>query len=77
MANAKRCDKCGKYYNNPDHECHLSYHDLPYYETFNNDDEYIIPRTVTFTNTCGNGFKFKLCPNCMRDLIHFIATKED
>lgn len=77
MADAKKCDRCGKYYSKNDHKCHLSYHDLRYYEKFDIDNEYIIPATVAFSENCSNFFKFELCPDCMRDLIHFITTKED
>lgn len=77
MANAKKCDKCGKCYSNKDHECHLSYHDLPYYEKYDVDEEYIIPTAVSFSENCSNYYKFELCPDCMRELIHFITTKEE
>ena len=77
MANAKRCDRCGKYYTNGDHECHLSYHDLRYYEACGCDDEYIIPCKVSFSESNGNYFRFELCSDCMRDLINLIATKEE
>lgn len=76
MANAKKCDRCGKYYNNKDHKCDLSCHDLPYYEKYDTDEEYIIPITVAFSENCSSYYKFELCPDCMRDLIHFIAKEE-
>lgn len=77
MANAKRCDRCGKCYINKDHECHLSYHDFPYYEKFDVDKEYIIPVTVTFRENSSDYYPFELCPDCMIKLINFITTKEE
>ena len=77
MANAKKCDRCGNYYSINDHKCHLSYHDVRYYEKYTIDEEYIIPVAVTFSENCANYYKFELCPDCMRDLIHFIASKEE
>lgn len=76
MADAKRCDKCGKCYSNKDHECHLSYHDFPYYEKFYEDPEYMIPITVTFRKNCSIYYTLELCPDCMRNLIHFITKEE-
>lgn len=77
MANAKKCDRCGRYYSNDDHECNLSYHDLCYYEKFYVDDEYIEPITVRFTDKIGSYYTFELCPDCMREVISFIATKNE
>ncbi len=77
MADAKRCDRCGKYYSKNDNgRCNLSYHDLPYYEKYDVDEEYIIPTAVSFSENCSNYYKFELCPDCMRKLIHFIAKEE-
>ncbi len=75
----KKCDRCGKYYNIKDHECHLSYHDVRYYEKYYIDEEYLIPVTVTFgaITNCSDYYKFELCPDCMRELINAITTKED
>lgn len=79
MANAKKCDRCGKYYSIKDHKCDLRYSDVRYYEKYTIDEEYIIPVSVTFTDdlSCSNYYKFELCPDCMRELINAITTKEE
>lgn len=77
MANAKKCDRCGKYYGIKDHKCDLRCSDVRYYEKCAVDDEYIIPVIVTFSDSIANYYKFELCPDCMRELIDAITTKED
>lgn len=65
MANAKKCDRCGKFYeNNKKHETSGRIHGSK-----------LTGISTTDTNTCSDKW-FDLCDDCLTDLFEFLSGKE-
>ena len=68
--NAKKCDRCGKFYDFYNIEC--SGNKKKFSKRFNSID--VVRRNME-GGTVANYIKFDLCPDCMADFENFMSSK--
>ena len=70
MANAKKCDICGKYYDVPQP------YDVCWEESINTSMVRILRRIPLDNKIKHDVMQFDACEDCLQDVINYILTKQ-